>query len=218
MDTTPACTSDGEDAPLLPWHLYNRNNPPGQRLDTVLDSVPIRARDLTGFKNGFLEILGIQGATCFPNGTRVMRWRAQCRCGNTVVVNGAQFLLGRVRSCGCLGHSEKSKRHGKPPASRKPLEIPAAIKFMPEDLKRYKHTYPDLVGRTFGALVVEELLYAMLYRSRKLPLPPRNTGRKLPPREKKATGMQRSMLTFFMCRCTCGNRVRRHSTYLSRNV
>lgn len=55
--------------------------------------------DIAGRRSGRLVALRLG----VPQGSRRLRaWVCQCDCGNTSTVGQAVFLLGRIRSCGCL--------------------------------------------------------------------------------------------------------------------
>jgi len=67
-----------------------------------------KIRDLTGRKNGKLEITGLAEVRKTPAGTLISRWNCICECGKTTVVVRANFMKGHTRSCGCLRKENKT--------------------------------------------------------------------------------------------------------------
>ena len=68
-------------------------------------SIGRRVKDETGNRYGELTVI-----EPVPDGSRRMKWRCRCDCGNVVVVLGIQLRSGNNKSCGCRkfgrGHGE----------------------------------------------------------------------------------------------------------------
>lgn len=73
--------------------------------------------DLTNKRCGNLIVNGIHSKYKTPNGTNRILWDCTCKCGKTVVVDGASLRSGHTSSCGCLSSrtsiQERSRTHGK---------------------------------------------------------------------------------------------------------
>ena len=71
-----------------------------------------RVKDIVGVRRGRSVIVRYAGR---GEGTsRHARWNALCDCGNSFVVEGATYLLGKAQSCGCLvvEVGKRNKTHG----------------------------------------------------------------------------------------------------------
>lgn len=64
--------------------------------------------DLTGQKfNNLLVVKRLENA---PKGRPT--WLCECECGNQTIVRGSNLKNGAVKSCGCLTHIARNKKHG----------------------------------------------------------------------------------------------------------
>lgn len=73
--------------------------------------------DLTNKQYGNLEVNGIHKRYKTPNGTNRILWDCTCKCGKTVIVDGASLRSGHTSSCGCLSSrttvQDRNRTHGK---------------------------------------------------------------------------------------------------------
>lgn len=65
-----------------------------------------KAKDLTGKKFGFLEVIGRAGSSDNRNAT----WLCQCDCGKSKIVTGNALTFGYVKSCGCLNEKDLTEK------------------------------------------------------------------------------------------------------------
>lgn len=166
--------------------------------------VPSNVQDLTGYTGGRLRIIGIHSKGVFPGGGIVYRWMAECSCGNKVVVNGQHFLYGNVQSCGCLNKERCAEsKHRKNPIRDKLYRRANRVEpitFGVDDLVDRAHV--DFTGRIVGKLQV-------LYRTKGVLYWVHNA---------RSGNQTRHLVVHWMCRCACGVKVERSSSYLSRTA
>lgn len=65
----------------------------------------MRSQDLTGKKYGKLTVLGRGEDYVSPSGSRLLRWKCQCECGNVINATTSQLKRG-ISSCGCTSRRE----------------------------------------------------------------------------------------------------------------
>jgi len=61
--------------------------------------------DMTGKEFTYLKVIEFAGRQVHPNGSKSILWKCECKCGNTVIVQGASLRNGNTKSCGCLHHT-----------------------------------------------------------------------------------------------------------------
>lgn len=161
--------------------------------------------DLTGFTSGRLTIKGIHGKKIFDSGSQVFMWRADCSCGRRdLIVNGQHFMGGGILSCGCLCKEKtaESKRFNRVRRDGSTKELPDPVRLSLEDLMSRKSGFCDLRGRPADELTILSPSHATLYWC----VSKRN-GR-----------LQKHLVVFWNCTCSCGVHVVKSSNYLRRKV
>ena len=71
-----------------------------------LKHISYREKDLTNQHFGLLTVIEKTEIKYFTNNV----WKCQCRCGNYINVLSNRLLMGKTKSCGCLGKSFGEKK------------------------------------------------------------------------------------------------------------
>lgn len=94
-------------------------------------------KDLTGSKFGRLTVLSHAGSTAEQQSL----WECRCRCGQTVVLRGANLVRGFTKSCGCL------QREATANANRTHGRSDSREYYIWRSMKQRCETHPDYAGR-----------------------------------------------------------------------
>lgn len=92
--------------------------------------------DLTGKTSGRLTVISRAPDRVSPNGKKRIYWNCECSCGNTCEVRSDAIRTEKSKSCGCL------------------TKEVAKINVKRAQASGYKNTPENLIGRTFGRLLV----------------------------------------------------------------
>ena len=65
-----------------------------------------KTENFTGLKFGKLTVTGRGDDYISPSGSRLLRWKCKCECGNTINVTTSQLKRGQA-SCGCISKREE---------------------------------------------------------------------------------------------------------------
>ena len=98
--------------------------------------------DMTGQRFGRLVVICPAGS----DANRLLLWRCQCDCGNTITTRGQDLRRGASKSCGCLKLDilvQRSQKHGM--AGTRPYRIWKNMKT--RCLNPNSPSYPDYGGR-----------------------------------------------------------------------
>lgn len=68
-----------------------------------------KLKDLTGKRYGRLVVIGRDKDYISPTGRKIVRWKCQCDCGNTVSTTAIHLTNGDTLSCGCYGTERRRK-------------------------------------------------------------------------------------------------------------